>query len=32
MQMASVEIYLNQHFHYNENYSSTMIQAPTFEG
>ena len=32
MQMASVEIYLNQHFHYNENYSSTLIQAPTSEG
>lgn len=32
MQMASVEIYLNQRFHNNENDFSTLIRAPTSEG
>ena len=32
MQMASIDISLNQYFHYNENSSSTLIQAPTSEG
>lgn len=32
MQMAGIEIYLNQLYYYNESYFKTLIQAPTSAG